>query len=71
MSREGLCCSANEVRKLSDQSATSTARIDKLIVAISKQIALVAKAMRDQAVKAREDVDLADMARRILTKLAR
>ena len=59
----GFAVVADEVRKLAEQSTASAAKIDKLVGTISKQVALVSESMKNQATKAKEDVNLADMSR--------
>jgi len=59
----GFAVVAEEVRKLAEQSTTSAAKIHNLVETISGQIETVAESMKTQAVKAREDVDLADMSK--------
>jgi methyl-accepting chemotaxis protein len=59
----GFAVVADEVRKLAEQSTASAAKIHKLVETISRQVALVAESMKTQAVKAKEDVDLADMSK--------
>lgn len=59
----GFAVVAEEVRKLAEQSTASAAKIHNLVETISGQIETVAESMKTQAVKAREDVDLADMSK--------
>lgn len=66
----GFAVVAEEVRKLAEQSTASAARIHKLVEAVSKQIALVADSMKKQAVKASQDVELADLSKEDFGKVS-
>lgn len=66
---KGFAVVADEVRKLAEQSTASAAKIDKLIEMISEQVALVSQAMKEQAAKSREDVNIAVLARDDFSKV--
>lgn len=66
----GFAVVAEEVRNLAEQSTESAKRIDQLIETIGKQIHLVVETMKEQVIKASEDIEIANSSKEDFDKVS-